>query len=406
MSVSSAGKGIDRAVVIVLDGVGAGELPDAADYGDQGSNTLANTAKAVGGLKLPNFERLGLGSIIEIEGIKRVENPLASFGKMAQVSVGKDTTSGHLEMMGLPLMKAFPTYPFGFPSRVISKFEKMIGKRVICNRPGSGTEIIKEYGKEHLQTKRPIVYTSADSVFQIAAHKDVCGVEELYKMCNIARDILKGEDEVCRVIARPFAGVPGAFFRTDERRDFSLKPPGKTVLDYALLAGLKVFAVGKISGIFFGQGISESAYSRTNSEAILNLITLLSRQEKGIILTNLVDFDMLWGHRNDPKGFAAGLKAADDKLPKIMEALRPSDALFITADHGCDPTTESTDHSREYVPLLAYGKRLKAGCDLGVRGSLADLGKTIAELLGFEAQIFGKSFAQEITSPLNELGSP
>ncbi len=387
---------IDRAIIIILDGVGVGELPDAESFGDAGSNTLANTARAVKGLRLANLERLGLGNIIEVEGIKKAPSPLASFGKMAEASAGKDTTSGHYEMMGLVLKKPFPTYPNGFPSKIIEEFEKRTGKKILCNRSGSGTEIISELGSEHIRTKRPIVYTSADSVFQIAAHDEVCSIDELYDMCKIAREILQGEDEVSRVIARPFSGEEGSFFRTKERRDFSVNPPGKTALDYARKAGLKVFGVGKISEIFNGQGISESIHSTSNMEAIDDTLAFMKRKEAGIIMANLVDFDMLWGHRNDPSGFAKGLADADERLSEIIGELSERDALIITADHGCDPTTPSTDHSREYVPLLICGSQLKSGVDLRIRESFADLGKTMSDLLGFKADIKGKSFASEI----------
>ncbi|MDI6799113.1 MAG: phosphopentomutase [Actinomycetota bacterium] len=390
----------DRSIVIILDGLGVGELDDAKDYGDAGSNTLANTAKAVGGFSLPNLERLGLGRIIDIEGVLAVLTPEGSFGKMAEISAGKDSTSGHLEMMGLPIEKPFPVYPKGFPSEIISSFEERIGRRVLCNRPASGTEVIKEFGEEHLKTKRPIVYTSADSVFQIAAHKDVCPVEELYEMCRKARDLLRGKDEVCRVIARPFAGEIGGFYRTPERRDFSLEPFGKTALDYAVASGLSVFGVGKISEIFMGRGISESIHADSNMDGIDKILSLIERGERGIILANLVDFDMLWGHRNDPLGFAKGLEAVDARIPEIMSCLKENDALFFSADHGCDPTTESTDHSREHVPLLACGERIEAGIDIGIRKSFADLGKTISELLDFEADILGESFASLIAPSL------
>ncbi len=381
---------------MVLDSVGAGALPDAREYGDEGSNTLANTAAVVGGLDLPNFAALGLGNIIAVEGVAPAQKPKASYGKMGEVSPGKDTTTGHWELMGIQLDKPFPTYPDGFPRRIIGRFEEAIGKKVLGNKPASGTEIISELGEEHMRTGRPIVYTSADSVFQIAAHEEVIPVEELYRLCRIAREILVGDDAVARVIARPFAGVPGKFERTARRKDFSLPPPGRTLLDFARDAGREVCAVGKIGEIFSMRGIDASIKTANNMEGIDRIVQLMDEKAAGIIFANLVDFDMLWGHRNDPIGYAAGLRAVDARLPEILDRLAMPDALCITADHGCDPTTPSTDHSREYVPLLIVGPSLKAGVDLGVRASLSDLGKTISDLMGFKADIKGESFAHLI----------
>lgn len=386
----------NRAIIIVLDSVGVGELPDAYKYGDEGSNTLANTAKVVGGLSLPNFQKLGLGNIIDVEGVEPSRTPLASFGKMAESSAGKDTTSGHWELMGLCLPNPFPVYPNGFPEEVIDEFEKEVGRKILCNKPASGTEIIKKLGEEHIKTGKPIVYTSADSVFQIAAHKDVISLEELYKMCESARDILRGEHNVCRVIARPFIGKPGSFVRTAERRDYSVKPHGKTVLDYAIEGGVEVFAVGKISEIFVNQGISEAVHINNNMDGVDKTLAYMDKKDKGIIFTNLVDFDMLWGHRNNPEGYARGLEDVDKRVPEFIGRLKSDDVLIFTADHGCDPTTPSTDHSREYVPLLVYGERIKAGVNLGIRESFSDLGKTVAELMGFEALVEGESFAEII----------
>ena len=386
----------NRAIIIVLDSVGVGELPDAYKYGDEGSNTLANTAKAVGGLSLPNFQKLGLGNIIDVDGVEPSRTPLASFGKMAESSAGKDTTTGHWELMGLHLPNPFPVYPDGFPKEIIDEFEEEVGRKILCNKPASGTEIIKELGEEHIKTGKPIIYTSADSVFQIAAHKDVISLKELYKMCESARDILKDEHSVCRVIARPFVGKPGSFVRTAERRDYSVKPPSKTVLDYAIDAGFKVYAVGKISEIFVNQGISEAVHIDNNMDGVDKTLAYMDRKDKGIIFTNLVDFDMLWGHRNNPEGYAKGLEDVDKRVPEFIERLKPDDVLMFAADHGCDPTTPSTDHSREYVPLLVYGKRIKAGVNLGIRKSFSDLGKTVAELMGFEVVCAGESFAEII----------
>jgi len=390
--------GFNRAIIIVLDSVGVGELPDAYKYGDEGSNTLANTAKNVGGLNLPNFQNLGLGNIIEIDGVKPSKNPLASFGKMAERSVGKDTTTGHWELTGIYLPKLFPIYPNGFPAEIIDEFERKIGKKVLWNKPASGTEIIKKLGEEHIKTGCPIVYTSADSVFQIAAHKETISLNEIYEMCEIAREILKGKHNVCRVIARPFVGEPGNFVRTAERRDYSVKPPAKTILDYAIDAGLKVYAVGKINEIFANQGITKAVHIENNMDGIDKTLEFMNEVNKGIIFTNLVDFDMLWGHRNDPWGYARGLEAVDKRVLEIMENLKSDDVLIFTADHGCDPTTLSTDHSREYVPLLVYGERIKSGVDLGIRTTFSDLGNSISSLLEFTAQVEGESFADLLTS--------
>ncbi len=387
---------IKRVIIIVLDSVGVGELPDAGKYGDEGSNTLGNTARAVGGLNMPNFERLGLGNIIEIEGVLTVSNPEAFFGKMAEVSAGKDTTTGHWEMMGLHLDKPFPTFPHGFPAEVMEPFEKAIGRGTLGNKAASGTGIIDELGEEHTKTGKPIIYTSADSVFQIAAHEDVIPIDELYKMCEIARHILQDPYAVGRVIARPFIGTPGNFTRTHRRRDFSLKPLTKTVLDYVKEAGYPVYAVGKISEIFAGQGITGSIHTESNLHGVDMTLKAMGEQNSGIIFTNLVDFDSQWGHRNNPEGYAKGLEAVDARLPEIIDKLRPEDVLFITADHGCDPTTPSTDHSREYVPILVFGKSLQRPVPLGVRKTFSDLGKTVADLLGVEVPVYGDSFKPKL----------
>lgn len=382
-----------RAVIIVLDGVGIGELPDAFKFGDEGSNTLLHTAEVVGGLNLPNFQRLGLGNIVSIKGVLPSKAPLASYGKMAEKSAGKDTTTGHWELMGVYLSKPFPTYPHGFPAEVISELEKRIGRKVIGNKPASGTEIIEELGPLHLKTGCPIVYTSADSVFQVAAHLKIIPLEELYSICEIARGVLKGKHAVGRVIARPFIGEPGKFKRTPERKDFSLKPPGKTVLDHAISKGVKVYALGKIGEIFAGQGISEVISAHGNQEILNKLLGILSVAKDGIFFANLVDFDMLWGHRNDPWGMAKGLETVDRQVPLLIKALKPDDLLIFTADHGCDPTTPSTDHSREYVPLLALTGQPGRGLNLGLRKSFADVGKSIVDWLNIDGpSISGKSF--------------
>jgi len=386
---------VSRFIIVVLDGVGIGALPDAGKYGDEGSNTLVNTARAVGGLKLPNLARLGLGNIAEIPGVLPAANPAGSFGKMAERSPGKDTTTGHWEIAGLILDRPFPVYPNGFPQELIEFFEERIGRRVLGNKVASGTEIIAELGAEHMRTGYPIVYTSADSVFQVAAHEEIIPVQELYRICRIARDLLTGEHAVARVIARPFIGRPGAFIRTARRHDFSLQPPGPTILDVLKENGLAVLAVGKIADIFAGRGISRTAHTTDNMDGVEKTIEFIKDNGRGIIFTNLVDFDMVYGHRNDASGYAEALTAFDRRLPEIIGALSAGDILIITGDHGCDPTTPSTDHSREYVPVLVYGWHVRPGVNLGVRTTFADVAATIAELfdLPFKA---GTSFAKDI----------
>jgi len=368
-----------RIAVIVLDGVGVGELPDAYLFGDEGSATLQNTAEYVGGLNLPNLEKLGLGNVVPIKGVPPAENPSASYGKMAERSPAKDTTVGHWELMGVIKRKPFPTYPNGFPDEIIEPFKKAIKRDILGNIPASGTEIIKMLGEEHMRTGYPIVYTSADSVFQIAAHEEIIPPEELYKMCKIARRILKGKHAVGRVIARPFLGKPGAFYRTERRKDFSLPPPRPTILDIAKKAGYTTIAIGKVYDIFAGKGFTHHIPSGSNKETMDKILEALKEDWDGILLANLVDFDMLYGHRNDPVGFANALKEFDDFLPTLLEAIG-DDVLFITADHGCDPTTPSTDHSREYVPVLFYQKGRESH-PLGTRKTFADLAGTIALLL-------------------------
>ncbi|NHM27870.1 phosphopentomutase [Desulfofundulus sp. TPOSR] len=386
---------INRLTLIVLDSVGIGELPDAAQYGDAGSNTLANTARAVGGLNIPHLGRLGLGNILPIEGVPPVDRPLAAYGRMAEASAGKDTTTGHWEIAGLLLERPFPVYPHGFPPEIIKPFEERIGRPVLGNKAASGTAIIEELGPEHMRTGYPIVYTSADSVFQIAAHEEIIPVEELYRMCRIARELLTGDHAVGRVIARPFVGRPGAFKRTDRRRDFSLPPPGPTILDLLLENGFPVLAVGKIEDIFAGKGITEAVHTEGNMDGVDQTLACMRRLERGLIFTNLVDFDMLYGHRNNPRGYADALEAFDRRLPEILHATRPDEVLIITADHGCDPTTSSTDHSREYVPLLVYGQKVKPGVNLGTRSTFSDVAATVAELFGLSYPR-GTSFAREI----------
>ena len=394
-SSSKAARFIQRVIIIVVDSMGIGELPDAGRYGDLGSNTLANTASLIGGLDLPNLAALGLGNISDIRGIDPAQPPLASYGKMAERSPGKDSTTGHWELMGLYLTEPFPTYPSGFPTEVMEAFETAIDRSAIGNKPASGTEIIKELGQEHMKTGSPIVYTSADSVFQIAAHEAVIAPDELYQICRVARRILTGKHSVARVIARPFNGKPGSFMRTERRKDFSLEPPGKTILDFALENKIPVKGIGKIGELFSFRGLTSSVHTDNNMHGMDKLIDSLRADPEGIIFINLVDFDMLWGHRNDASGYAKGLADFDLRLRAVLEMLGKQDVLIITADHGCDPTTPSTDHSREYVPILAYGKSL-AAVDLGTRQTFADVGKTVADLLQFDAPVHGKSFALDL----------
>lgn len=385
-----------RAIIIVMDSVGIGELPDADKYGDCGSDTIGNIASQISGFSLPNLESMGLGNIDNIKGIKKFENPIGCFGKMIEKSKGKDTTTGHWEMAGIILDKAFPVYPNGFPIEIIKKFEKAIGTKTLGNIVASGTEIIKQLGDKHVVTGYPIVYTSADSVFQIAVHEDIIAPDDLYEMCKIARNILKGEHAVGRVIARPFTGTSGNFTRTDKRRDFSLKPLEKTVLDYAVKKGLDVKAVGKIEDIFAKQGITGAIHTHNNMDGVDRTIDYLKENFSGILFTNLVDFDMLYGHRNDALGYAKALIEFDMRIPDILKALKEDDLLIITADHGCDPTTPSTDHSREYIPLIVYGKKINNNVNLGVRSTFADIAATIAEFLDIKADIKGTSFYKMI----------
>jgi phosphopentomutase len=374
-----------RVLVLVMDGVGVGELPDAVSFGDVGSCTLGNLAEAVGGLKLPQLGSLGIGKIIPIKGVPAVDRPAAAYGKMTMQSAGKDTTSGHWEMMGVILKEPFPTYPNGFPPEVIEPFEERIGKKVIGNKPASGTEIIEELGALHIETGFPIVYTSADSVFQIAAHEDVIPVPELYRICIIAREILQGRHGVGRVIARPFIGKPGSFQRTPRRRDFSLAPPRPTLFDSLTAVGYQVNAVGKVSDIFAGRGVTAAIPAVGNREIFEKAVDAFQHLERGLTFATLVDFDTLYGHRNDVAGFARALEDFDSWLPDLLGQLKKGDLLVITADHGCDPTTPSTDHSREYVPLLITGPGVNP-ISLGKRETMADLGATLAELFGVEVE--------------------
>ncbi|HRC79936.1 MAG TPA: phosphopentomutase [Sedimentibacter sp.] len=387
---------IKRIILIVLDSVGVGELPDAALYGDEGSNTLKNIYKNVENFSLPNLEHLGILNIKGLEDIKGSESFLGSVAKCNEKSKGKDTTTGHWEIAGLILDKPFPTYPQGFPDDLIKEFEKRTGRRVMGNYPASGTEIIKELGKKHMETGNLIVYTSADSVFQIAAHEEVVPLDELYDICRIARDMLKGPHGVGRVIARPFLGQEGNFTRTGNRKDFSLEPFRDTMLDYVKNSGREVLAIGKIEDIFANKGITKSNHTKNNDEGIKATIQAIKEDFEGLIFTNLVDFDMVYGHRNDIYGYAHSLMSFDDKLADIMGSLRDDDLLIITADHGCDPTTASTDHSREYIPLIFYGKRVKANNNLGILDTYACIGKTVLDIFEIENDLEGKSVKNQI----------
>jgi len=384
-----------RVIILVLDSCGIGALPDADRYGDRGSSTLPNTAEAVGGLRLPTLERLGLGRIVPIRGVAAVAHPAGAFGRLTERSPGKDTTTGHWEMMGIILDRPFPTYPGGFPPEVVEAFERGIGTRILGNTVASGTEIIAELGPEHERTGYPIVYTSADSVFQIAAHEDVVPIERLYWMCEVARGVLGGPHAVSRVIARPFRGAAGRYERTDRRRDFSLPPPAPTVLDAVVAAGYEVTGVGKVPDIFAGRGITRGVHTHDDLDGVARTVEAMDGHPSGIVFANLVDLDSTYGHRNDPAGYARDLEAIDAALPELVRRVGEADLLVITADHGNDPTTPSTDHSREYTPVLVAGPRVRSGADLGTRETFADVGATVAEALGVAWDGPGESFLHE-----------
>ena len=382
----------ERVIWIVLDSVGIGAMPDAAHFGDEGSDTLGNIARQRR-LSLPNLLNLGLGNIKPLDGLAPVDHPTGAYGKCTLASPGKDTTTGHWEMAGILLEKPFPVYSRGFPPEVISAFEARVGRKVIGNQAASGTEIIKELGAEHMRTGFPIVYTSADSVFQIAAHEQVIPLDELYRMCGIAREILRGPHEVGRVIARPFEGEPGNFVRTPNRKDYAIAPPQGMLLDQLAERQVPVYSIGKIADIFLGRGIAKSVKTKNNDDGMQKTTDAMRDQPNGLIFVNLVDFDQQFGHRNDVEGYAGALELVDRWLPSLPAKER--DLVILTADHGCDPTTPSTDHSREYTPLLVYGSRVRPGVDLGTRGTLADIGQTVAE--NFDTRISsGTSFLREI----------
>lgn len=390
---------IKRIAVIVLDGVGVGELPDADAYGDSGSNSLSNTARVVGGLNLPHMGEIGIGNITPIEGVPPREETKGAYGKCIEASKGKDSVTGHWELMGVEVKRPFPTYPNGFPKEVLDEFKKRTGYDVLGNKPASGTEIIKELGEEHMRTGQPIVYTSADSVFQIAANEAVISIEELYKLCEISRDMLEGEHAVGRVIARPFIGDSAEnFSRTKRRHDYPLLAPKDTMLDTLIKADHKVYATGKIDDLFGNRGISKTHHSVFNMESIQALVDFMDEDFTGMLFANLVEFDMTYGHRNDAKGYAQKLEEFDAFIPTIRAKMQPTDITMIVADHGVDPTTKSTDHSREYIPLLVFGEIVKNSVNLGIRQSFADVAATIAEVFGVTPPEIGTSFLKEISS--------
>ncbi|MCG8420355.1 MAG: phosphopentomutase [Proteobacteria bacterium] len=394
---STTANDLERVILIVMDSTGVGELPDAGLYGDEGANTLGHVAEAAGGLDLPNLARLGLGNITPLQGLPPAPAPAGAFGKCAEISAGKDTSTGHWEIAGLKIDRPFPVFPDGFPEKILAPFRERTGRRILGNKPASGTTILDELGEEHMRTGSLIVYTSADSVFQVAAHEDVVPVEELYQYCEIAREILDAHN-VGRVIARPFVGPgKGAFQRTYNRRDYSVPPPAPTVLDSAKEAGISVVGVGKIYDIYVGRGITQTVKTRGNADGMEKTLALCDRIDQGIIFVNLVDFDSQYGHRRNPAGYYDCLKEFDGYLAQLVDKVQADrDLVVLTADHGNDPTMPGTDHTREYVPLLAFGPRGAAGVDLGVRESFADIGATVAEIFDLPAPAHGTSFLSEI----------
>lgn len=383
-----------RVIWIVLDSVGIGEMPDAARYGDAGSDTLGHIAQSRK-LHLDNLCRLGLGNIRPLDRLPPEAAPIGAYGRCMLASPGKDTTTGHWEMAGIHLQTPFPVYPHGFPPEVMEEFERRIGRATLGNKAASGTEIIEELGEEHVRTGSPIVYTSADSVFQVAAHEEVIPLFELYKICETAREILRGKHEVGRVIARPFIGSPGSFTRTANRHDYAVPPPKGMLLDRLAERGVEVFAIGKIFDVFLGRGIRDYETTKSNADGMEKTLQAMDSVPVGMIFVNLVDFDQLYGHRNDVEGYARALEAVDGWIPSLEARLGPDDLAILTADHGCDPTTRSTDHSREYVPLLVFGKHARAGVDLGTRRTLSDIGQTVAENFGTSIAA-GESFLPQI----------
>ena len=385
----------DRVILIVFDSVGCGALPDAADYGDAGSDTLGNISRHIP-LRVPNLRRLGLARVATVNRLDLEPDPIGASGRMAEASPGKDSVTGHWELAGLVLERAFPVFPNGFPRELIDEFERRIGRGTLANKPASGTAIIDELGVEHMDTGKPIVYTSADSVFQIAAHEDVVPVPELYRWCEIAFELAGRGMGIGRVIARPFIGSPGAFRRTANRRDFALTPPSRTLLDHVKDAGFPVVAIGKIEDLFAGRGITSATHTVSDDHGIDEVLRAMSTTARGLIFANLVDFDTQYGHRNDVAGYAANLERVDARLSEVLAALQPRDLLVVTADHGNDPTTPSTDHAREYVPVFLTGRAVRAGVDLGTRETFADLGQTIASVFNVGPLEHGTSFLRSI----------
>ncbi len=389
----------NRVIIIVIDACGVGELPDAAAYGDCGAATIPNVARATGGLDMPICRQLGLGNIVPVDGLPPASSPTGAYGRMAEKSAGKDSTSGHWEIGGVILEKPFPVFPDGFPHELVAEFEKSAGVQTIGNIAASGTEIIAQRGEEHLRTRKIILYTSADSVFQLAAHEDLYPPERLYEICRTARQVCTGKYGVARVIARPFIGTPGRFTRTPRRRDFSLPPPADTMLDRMLAENRKVLAIGKIYDLFAHRGMSHHIKTTSNAEVMQEVTRAVHHDsEHDLIMANCVDFDMLWGHRNDEKSFARGLEEFDKHLADLLPRLRQHDLLMITADHGCDPTIkDSTDHTREFVPLLLYGPEARGGVNLGIRESFADLAATVSDIFQLTWTPPGRSFLRDIS---------
>ncbi|MGG3913551.1 phosphopentomutase [Rossellomorea vietnamensis] len=386
-----------RVHLIVMDSVGIGEAPDAELFNDKGSDTLGHIAEHMNGLNMPNIGKLGLSNIKEVKGIEKAGKPLAYYTKMQEASVGKDTMTGHWEIMGLNIDKPFKTYPDGFPEKLIQRLEAETGRTIIGNKPASGTEIIEELGKEHMETGALIVYTSADPVLQIAAHEDIIPIEEQYKICEIAREITKEEEYlVGRVIARPFVGEPGAFKRTSNRHDYALKPFERTVMNEMKDSGLDVIAIGKISDIYNGEGVTDSIRTKHNMDGMDSFIKTFDQSFTGLSFLNLVDFDALYGHRRDPKGYGEALEEFDARLPEVFDKMKEDDLLIITADHGNDPTAPGTDHTREYVPLLVYSKRFKEGKELPISETFADIGATVADNFNVKMPKFGQSFLTQL----------
>ncbi|MGE7750401.1 phosphopentomutase [Lysinibacillus fusiformis] len=390
-------KPFNKIHVVVMDSVGIGEAPDAANFGDVGSHTLGHIAEKMNGLTMPVMESMGLANIEPLQGMQATNEPKAYYGKMQEASVGKDTMTGHWEIMGLNIDKPFKVYPDGFPAELIAELEKRTGRKVLCNQPASGTQVIEDFGKEHMETGAIIVYTSADPVLQIAAHEEIIPLDELYKICEIARELtLQPEYLVGRVIARPFIGTPGDFSRTSNRHDYALKPFGCTTMNVLKDAGLDVIAIGKISDIFNGEGVTDAVRTKNNTDGMDKFAEVVRRDFHGMSFLNLVDFDANFGHRRDPLGYGQALQEFDARLPEITSAMSEDDLLIITADHGNDPTFHGTDHTREYVPLIVYSPRFNGGAELELRETFADIAATVAENFQVEAPAFGKSFLQEL----------